>query len=159
MMTDLHRDTLRVAETLLTFAKEDGFVLRRAISSAYYALFQGLCAVVAESMSRSTSVTSEYRRAFRALDHRQCRNSLNQSAEFKNDLGVPFAELQDIRQWADYSVTPHPDDLIARTGASFNHGQAHFYYRKADIAIVFLDGLDLAQKTRLMVTLVVKERS
>lgn len=157
-MADLHQDTLRVAQTLLTGAEEDGFALRRAVSSAYYALFQCLCAVVAESMSRSDSLSSEYRRAFRALDHRQCRISLNQNAEFKNDLGVPFAELQDVRQWADYSAIPHPDDLIAKTGVSFTHSQAHFYYRKAAIAIAFLGGFDLAQKTRLMVTLIVKER-
>ena len=66
--------------------------------------------------------------------------------------------LQDIRQWADYSVAPHPDEGIAKSGEVFSYGEAHRYYRKAAISLVYLGGLELDEQIRLMVTLVVRER-
>src|SRR3954465_13090637 len=111
-MHPLHAATMDVSRVLLD---REGYY-RRSVSSAYYALFQCLCTVVASCMSRGDSTTSEYKQAYRVLDHRQCRDFLNKSTEFKTDLGVPFSELQDIRQWADYSVASHPDKLLAESG-------------------------------------------
>ena len=157
-MPALYEDTLLAARTLLDGDKVGGFARRRAVSSAYYALFQRLCALVAGCMSRADVDSSEYRRAFRVLDHRQCREYLNRNAEFKTDLGVPFAELQDIRQWADYSIASHPDDLVARSGSIFPLAEAESYYRKASAAIAFVGSLELARQIRLMVTLVIRDR-
>ena len=49
MTPALHQDTLRVAHVLLKGKTDDLFAVRRAVSSAYYALFQD-CA----QMSRRT---------------------------------------------------------------------------------------------------------
>ena len=157
-MTAMHRDTLRVGHTLLKGRAEDAFVRRRAVSSAYYSLFQALCDVVAQGLSRAHPDSDEYRRAFRLLDHSQCRKNLKQSLEFKIDLGVPFEQLQDVRQCADYSSAPHPDASMSKSGEVFSYGEAHIFCRKAEVALLYLDGLLLDARTRLLVTLVVKER-
>lgn len=76
-MPALHEDTLLAARLLLDGDQIGGFARRRAVSSAYYALFQRLCALVASCVSRADVGSREYRRTFRVVDHRQCRDYLS----------------------------------------------------------------------------------
>jgi hypothetical protein len=157
-MTMIHEDTLQVAEFLLAVDQPDGFAHRRAASSAYYALFQRLSLLCAVCLSRTTVAYAEYRRAYRALEHRQVRDTLSRSDDFRVPLGTPFAELQDIRQWADYSVSSHPDEAEANVGRLFTPNEARDSVDTARDAIRFVDGLELPLQQRLAVLLVVRDR-
>jgi hypothetical protein len=106
-MDDLHENTFGIAESLLAGESFGGAAARRAVSSAYYAVFQRLSSLCASRLSRQNIDAEEYRRLYRALDHKQVRAMLN-APPYKVELGVPFARLQDARQWADYSIAPAP---------------------------------------------------
>ena len=157
-MPMIYEDTLQVADFLLAADQLGGFAHRRAASSAYYALFQRLSLLCAVCLSRSTIASAEYRRAYRALEHRQVRDTLSRSDDFRVTLGAPFGELQDIRQWADYSASSHPDEAEANSGRFFTPSEARGCVDKGRDAIRFIDGLELPMQQRLAVLLVVRDR-
>lgn len=82
--------------------------LRRAVSSAYYALFHGLAQCCADQLVGSgKSGTEAWRRTYRALDHGFGKGALIEaSARLDNqDLDLfagAFAFLQSARHEADY---------------------------------------------------------
>lgn len=95
------------AETLIEEGPRSSAYRRRAISTAYYALFHALAKVCAETLlphSRRTS--AEYERVYRALDHGPLKNAFGQSP-LKDDpelkrIGEAFVALQSERHRADY---------------------------------------------------------
>jgi hypothetical protein len=149
---------LRVAEILLDGKQPGPAARRRAASTAYYSVFQRLSALCAWCLSGSKVSSPEYRRAYRVLDHKQVRDALSRSAEFNVNLGAPFARLQDIRQWADYNVSTHPDETEAQAGKPFTMGDARKCVIKAREAIEFVDSLDPPSRRRLAVLLIVRDR-
>lgn len=92
--------------------------LRRAISTAYYAMFHALAASNADSLldnPRDTNLQQAWSRTYRGMDHRTARRSLTQNVtnltrESRQFIRV-FALLQDARHRADYdpneTVTLH----------------------------------------------------
>jgi hypothetical protein len=156
-MDGLHHETLEVAESLLLGTSLSRAAVRRAVSSAYYSLFQRLSSLCASRLSGALTQSEEYLRLYRALDHRQARAALNKSA-FRAELGVRFEQLQDLRHWADYSVASHPDPDASDAGRGFSATDAALYLAKAREAIQFVDALDDAAQLKLAVLLVVRER-
>ena len=152
------QDTLRVAQILLEGPQPGSAALRRAASTAYYAVFQRLSALCAQCLSRARVSSPEYRRAYRVLEHKQVRDALSRSADFKASLGVPFGELQDIRQWADYNVSTHPDEAYARSGKRFKIWEARDSVETAREVIAFIDNLDPPTRRRLAALLIVRDR-
>ena len=83
--------------------------LRRAVSTAYYALFHTLARCGADLVAGSTKQhRSAWRQAYRALDHGETRKRCTQKtrlAEFPTEIQVfadAFVRLQRLRHWADY---------------------------------------------------------
>ena len=85
--------------------------LKRAVSTAYYAVFHELCRTVADLMigtSGSDRSLPAWRQAYRSVDHSfaksQCRKR-TVMAKFPKDIedfGNLFVDLQDDRHRADY---------------------------------------------------------
>lgn len=84
--------------------------MRRAISTAYYALFHTLAASNAELIAgqQQSSISSyAWERVYRRLDHGRAQNNLRAVLNLLSQRGVNFArafiDLQDQRQNADYN--------------------------------------------------------
>ena len=85
--------------------------LRRAISTAYYALFHTLAICCANRLAGSTKASrsqSVWRQAYRALKHGQskkrCMNQvvMRQLPQAVQEFGVCFSAMQEERERADY---------------------------------------------------------
>ena len=85
--------------------------LRRAVSTAYYALFHTLARCGADLVAGSTKQHRSQRawqQAYRALDHGETRKRCTQKvrlAGFPPEIQVfaaVFVRLQKLRHWADY---------------------------------------------------------
>ncbi len=84
--------------------------LKRAISTAYYAMFHCLCATGADCLvGASRRNAKAWLQIYRAFDHgtikRQCRNqgTISQSPESTRNFGEKILELQEARHQADYN--------------------------------------------------------
>ena len=85
--------------------------LKRAMSTAYYAMFHALCRNCADSLIGKTKAArsqSAWRQAYRALDHGfakdQCRKKsiMDRFPAGIQDFASQFVELQERRHEADY---------------------------------------------------------
>ena len=101
--------------------------LRRAISTAYYAVFHTLAASNAELIAgqpQSSISAYAWERVYRRLDHGRARNNLSAVLNLLSPTGENFArtfiELQDLRQEADYN----PNAAIVHSDAVNVIGQA-----------------------------------
>lgn len=84
--------------------------MRRAISTAYYALFHTLAASNAElivGQPQSNISSYAWERVYRRLDHGRARNNLRAALNLLSQTGENFArtfiDLQEQRQEADYN--------------------------------------------------------
>ncbi|MBO0661345.1 hypothetical protein LQ948_02050 [Jiella sp. MQZ9-1] len=81
--------------------------LRRAVSTAYYAVFHALAELASESLLPGVARASDaYVRVYRALEHRRLKNAFMQ-APLKDDnrfraIGNAVVQLQVERARADY---------------------------------------------------------
>lgn len=157
-MAMLHDNTLKLADSRLRAGTGFGSAAsRRAVSTAYYSLFQRLSSLCASRLSGPDALSDEYRRLYRALDHKQVRAALNKSS-FKEELGARFEQLQDIRHWADYSIASHLDPELSNSGTRFSASEAQIYLNKAREAIQFIDALDPSSQLKLAILLLVRDR-
>jgi hypothetical protein len=80
--------------------------LRRAVSTAYYAVFQALCETCADTLVGWKKPWEAFTPVFRALEHgRAAQTLLQRSAATPPELqrfALAFRELQEAREWADY---------------------------------------------------------
>lgn len=154
-MDALHAHTLDLADSLSQGESFGGAAYRRAVSSAYYSVFQRLSSLCAARLSGQDLTSGEYLKLYRAPDHKQVRAALNKSP-YKFDLGARFEQLQDARHWADYSAAPHPD--LDKSEKGFSAGEAQLYVTIAREALQFVDALDKASQLKLAVLLIVRDR-
>ena len=94
--------------------------MRRAISTAYYAVFHTLAVSNAELIAgqpQSNMSSYAWERVYRRLDHGRARNNLCAVLNLLSSNGENFArafiDLQDLRQEADYD----PNFSVTRTRA------------------------------------------
>lgn len=134
--------------------------LRRAVSTAYYAVFQALCATCADTLVKSSSAWETYTPVFRALDHNRTAQILSQSAPaIASDVqrvGWAFKELLAAREWADYSPEPRPDFEEGRP--FFTREETLSLIEVAEAAVAILDRLDKDARLKLAVRLVARTR-
>ncbi|MEH3145538.1 MAG: hypothetical protein PGN34_09335 [Methylobacterium frigidaeris] len=152
----LIHDLIEIAESL---ANQQGrpllrqTALRRAVSSAYYAVFHAVCAVCADELvGRSKVALSEP--IYRSIDHGLARKRLNGPAVRPIDpslprVGVIFAELQEQRHAADYSP---PQPLFSRTRALALIDQARE-------AVRLIEALETGQRQQLAILLIGRQRA
>ena len=85
-------------------------VLRRAVSTAYYAMFHALCLSNAETLVGASPTghnASLWVDTYRTLDHRVAKNRLGQRSQLPQEIAVRnfarvFGSLQEQRIRADY---------------------------------------------------------
>ena len=123
--------------------------MRRAVSTAYYAVFHALARMCADQLiGGSNAKTTAWGRTYRALDHRAAKSALQgeEAASLDPSLagfGLLFGQLQDRRHQADYDPAPfrhYFDETLALV-------------RQARSAIEILNSLP-AETRRTLATLV-----
>jgi uncharacterized protein (UPF0332 family) len=124
--------------------------LRRAVSTAYYALFHALCTICSDGLVR-WSRTELVDRTYRSLDHGTARRKLSALATraAKGDVvkrvSIVFAELQDSRNDADYE---RPRVLFTRSAVAAE-------IAKAQEAVDLLGSLSEGERRSLAIELLV----
>jgi uncharacterized protein (UPF0332 family) len=129
--------------------------LRRAVSTAYYAVFTCLAAACADCLVGKTTVkrsSTSWARVFRSLEHKAAKATLNRLASDPaqhsiSRFSILLNALQEQRHSADYD----PLSRIARSEAILAVDQA-------TQAINDLDSLSDDQKHQLAVQLLFKDR-
>ena len=131
--------------------------LRRATSSAYYALFHALCQVSAEGLGLWTSAGHDLELVYRNLDHGRARDVLVSAATRSihpdlSRIGDVFLQLRNFREDADYSQP-------GRFGSEkklLTRSETASFIALAEEAIVTLDGLPGPVRRHLAVLLTVR---
>jgi len=151
-------DLLPVAEALARLARATSpkqAFLRRAVSTAYYAVFQtlaGRCANAFVTVSGSDAET--YVLVYRGLDHASARKAFEArdiEAAFGQDIALLtslFLDLQQARVSADY---------IPR-GFPFSQAEVEDLIALARDACEIIDNAPLRQMRRLAAQLIIKRR-
>lgn len=97
--------------------------LRRAVSSAYYAMFHTLCSVCADMLAGSSPESREresWQLAYRALEHGYTRSRFRDDSGMERfprpvrHFGELFLEMQASRQSADYDPNAYFDEVTVR---------------------------------------------
>ncbi len=136
--------------------------LRRAVSTAYYALFQALCATCADTLVGSRQPWSVYTPVYRALDHyatvHALRDSFLASIPQLQRLGLLLKELQSAREWADYNPEPRPNYRREMSDSSFTRQETLSLIDSAVEAIAIVDRLDDETRLKLATRLVPRTR-
>jgi uncharacterized protein (UPF0332 family) len=129
--------------------------LRRAVSTAYYALFHTLAQDAADLLVGVGAVRSgpAWVQVYRALDHGFARNACREAknAGFSPGLvacAVEFVELQEARHDADYDPS-----------VRFSRADALDWIVRAETAIAVLHASPRAERKAFAVHLVLKRRS
>ena len=128
--------------------------MRRAVSTAYYAMFHALARLCANELigGKHSKITS-WGRVYRALDHKPAKIIL-QSAEATTlspvvaAFGQAFAVLQERRHQADYDPSPF----------RYYYNQTSALIELARSAIGNLDGLGPDERRVLATLLLFKSR-
>ena len=83
--------------------------LRRAVSTAYYALFHCLAGAAADLLTGSSRRGPEWHQVYRALEHGKARSACQRQGAMRTfpmevrTFGDTFIDLQKARQQADYA--------------------------------------------------------
>ena len=137
------RDLIETSRRLAQFgpAQPTQADLRRAVSTAYYALFHCLAATAADLLTGDGRST-EWHQVYRALEHGKAKRACQQQeamAAFPTEIhrfGGTFADLQGARHEADYSLEdeyskPNVLAIINRAEDAINaFGQADVRHRR-----------------------------
>jgi hypothetical protein len=168
-MWKLAEDQLDVAEFLATRAdrrRPRQAALRRAVSTAYYALFQALSEMCADALVGWTQPWQAFTPIFRSVEHGRTLTVLNERGPNRTHplgievetIGAAFRELQAAREWADYNPEPHPDPRRTAEGAIFSRTEAIALVAAARAAVSGLYSLDAATRLSLATLLVTRSR-
>jgi len=133
-------------------------VVRRAISTAYYAVFHRLCELCADALVGKGRSPFAYPLIYRALDHGPAKKVANHAKLLDKDLFWTlnqFQELQDARLWADYDPSP---GRKTEKGRRFPQEKARELVEFARSAISALNALSAEQQVRLAALLIGKLR-
>lgn len=143
---------LDAADTLLAHGKSSGAYRRRAVSTAYYAVFHSLAKTCAESLL-SEKKTDDYVRIYRALDHGPLKNAFSavplKDRDTFREIGNIVASLQSERHKADY--------LPPTTGV-FGRKQARQLVEQARDVVTKIENLNADDRVTLSVNLLFKHR-
>lgn len=136
--------------------------LRRAVSTAYYAVFQTLCATCADTLVGWRQPWRVYTPVFRAPDHYATVHALREpflaAIPQLQRLGLLLKELQSAREWADYNPEPRPDFEPGARESLFTRQEALRLINSAMEAIAIVDRLDQDARLKLAVRLVARTR-
>ncbi|MCC6737019.1 MAG: hypothetical protein IT534_12945 [Bauldia sp.] len=108
------------ADALLQEGGRSVVFRRRAVSTAYYAVFHALAKLTADYVTRSAGrSTMEYERAYRAMAHTALRSAFANAPLVEHprvrEIGQIVVRLQAERERADYlppGAAPFPTDVV-----------------------------------------------
>ncbi|MCE7030254.1 hypothetical protein [Jiella avicenniae] len=111
---------IEVADLLTDSATRNNAARRRAISTAYYAVFHALAKLCADYITRSASRSSpEYQRVYRALEHGPLKTVFSRVPLKDRDrlarIGETLVILQTERHRADYMPSMRGLFSLAKT--------------------------------------------
>ena len=141
-------ELLATARTLATAgaARPRQADLKRAISTAYYAVFHALARDAADPLvGAGARARPEWARVHRALDHGAAKNACQ--AVKAGPLAPVFVDLQEARHKADYDPT-----------FRVNRADAIGWCAQADGAVVALRAVPKAERRAFAVELLFKKR-
>lgn len=144
---------LRLADETAKSGAKNATFKRRAVSTAYYAVFHAIAEMCAREMLGGARTNSyEFERVYRALEHGSLKSvfngpPLNANMQLKQ-LGILIAQLQSERHRSDY--LPMRKLYTAKTCAQ--------HLASATLAITLLEGLSREDRKALAVTLLFKNR-
>ncbi len=130
---------------------------RRAISSAYYAIFHTLCQICADGFGVWTSAPDELELIYRNLDHAKARDVLG-SARAKalhddlSQVGDALIALRRLREDADYSQPGR----LGTTQRLLTRSETCTLIAVASEAVGLLDGLPGDVRRNLAILLTVR---
>jgi hypothetical protein len=110
----MHDDLLDIASQLaqLEKGKPRQTSLRRAVSSAYYALFHALAGLCADKLVGFSKPWDVYVPIYRSLDHGRAKDVFKRISSHRGPgvaiIGQTFILLQERRHTADYDPFPFP---------------------------------------------------
>lgn len=145
---------LAAAEELLLAKPRSAAFRRRAVSTAYYAVFHALVKLCAETLVPGSSANDvEYLRVYRALDHGPLANALLQTPLKEHPIfrtaGPSIIKLKEERHLADY-LPPNKD--------VFPPHQVQALIDEAKLIIHMLQELQPTDRRLLATCLLFKER-
>jgi uncharacterized protein (UPF0332 family) len=147
---------LDAAESLLLNSARKAAFRRRAVSTAYYAVFHALAKLCTDYLTRSARRgTYEYARVYRSLDHGSLNSAFGQLPLRDNpilsSIGAAVVRLQAERHQADY----HPP-----VAGQFSHGWARQLIDQAREAVIEIEKIKPQNKDcrTLATCLLFKER-
>lgn len=144
---------LELAGTLLQDHPRSGGLRRRAVSTAYYAVFHTIARICAEELAPDHDRDSpEYVMVYRSLEHAGVLKALT-SGPLMTDpqlqrIGSGFKQLQEGRLDADY-LPPYPGAL--------ERSRAEELLQEAKLLIAQLDALPARARQTLVVRLLIKD--
>lgn len=147
---------LRLADDLVEQGRQSSALRRRAISTAYYAVFHAIAKVCAEVVLGDHDQTSDnFIRVYRALDHGPLKNAwenkdspLQKNADLKK-IGNLVVPIQSERIRADYlPPLPHP----------FTYSKSRAIVQQARLAVDALDSLSSDDRRTLAIGLLFAKR-
>jgi hypothetical protein len=110
----MHDDLLDIASHLaqLDKGKPRQTSLRRAVSSAYYALFHALARLCADELVGFSKPWGVHAPIYRSLDHGRAKDVFKRISSHRGSgvaiIGQIFILLQERRHAADYDPSPFP---------------------------------------------------
>jgi hypothetical protein len=127
--------------------------LRRAVTTAYYAVFHALAKMCADHLVGKTKPWEVYTPLYRSVDHAGARKVLRDARNHAENhavaaIAVAFVALQEARIAADYLPEPF----------AFSRQQVKDLIQEARGAVAAIDALEPDTKLRLAVQLVTKTR-
>jgi uncharacterized protein (UPF0332 family) len=144
---------LDAADLLLAEGRRSGAFRRRAVSTAYYAVFHSLAKLSAGALL-SDDKTDEYIRVYRALDHGPLKNAFAtgplKERDALREIGNIVILLQSERHKADY---------LPPTKGVFSAKRARELVDQARDVVAAIDQLDLADRRTLAAYLLFKNRT
>lgn len=127
--------------------------LRRAVATAYYALFHALAKLCADQLVGPSKPWDVYTPVYRSVDHSAARKVLREARNHSFDpaiapVALSFVKLHDARLAADYIPEP----------LGFSRQQTRDLIQEARGAARAIDALSPDTKLRLAVQFVTKVR-
>ena len=159
----MHLELLLTSRRLIDERKGGGQAslmdLRRAVSSAYYALFHFVaqsCTDVFLPTSQK-SLSRAKRQAYRSIDHRDVRNAcvLTKDIKYGSPHGIrefadAFLLMNKHREQADYDISP---------GGDFHPKQARYLIDTCELAIEHFASADIDDRRAFAVQVCLKSKS
>jgi uncharacterized protein (UPF0332 family) len=143
---------LDAADLLIENGRLSGAFRRRAVSTAYYAVFHALAKTCANTLLSRKDI-EDYTRVYRALDHGPLKNAFKEA---------PLRDQPNLREIGDLVILlqskRHDADYLPPTDGIFSRATAKELVEQAREAVAKIEALDPKDRRKLAASLLFKKR-